>query len=210
MGMRFYFSQGGPHNDYQSYGDTVVPLKPKVVIHINGFYLPCPTVKQMGLTKDLIDHVGQKYAPGFSVNIISPETSINQHCGFASPIEHEGLLFIVLYVKLHHGVAPNYEQIQSLHEKIVDLSTDYYESTKHIVPSSQVWGKHFILGLTPYLPGTIYDAYIRKKFESEEVIPTDGGGWCNEVETGGHGMMGWGPAASTLKDMPVRTQHARF
>jgi len=34
--------------------------------------------------------------------------------------------------------------------------------------------------------------------------------YCNEVETGGHGMMGWGPAASTLKDMPVRTQHARF
>jgi len=33
---------------------------------------------------------------------------------------------------------------------------------------------------------------------------------CNEVETGGHGMMGWGPAASTLKDMPVQTQHARF
>jgi len=33
---------------------------------------------------------------------------------------------------------------------------------------------------------------------------------CNEVETGGHGIMGWGPAASTLKDMPVRTQHARF
>jgi len=32
---------------------------------------------------------------------------------------------------------------------------------------------------------------------------------CNEVETGGHGMMGWGPAASTLKDMLVRTQHAR-
>ena len=30
---------------------------------------------------------------------------------------------------------------------------------------------------------------------------------CNEVETGGHGMMGWGPAASMLKDMPVRTQH---
>jgi len=24
------------------------------------------------------------------------------------------------------------------------------------------------------------------------------------VETGGHGMMGWGPAASTLKDMQVR------
>jgi len=33
---------------------------------------------------------------------------------------------------------------------------------------------------------------------------------CNEVETGGHGMMGWGLAASTLKDMPVRTQHVRF
>ena len=31
---------------------------------------------------------------------------------------------------------------------------------------------------------------------------------CNEVETGGHGMMGWGPGASTLKDMPVRMQHA--
>jgi hypothetical protein len=28
--------------------------------------------------------------------------------------------------------------------------------------------------------------------------------------TGVHGMMGYGPAASTLKDMPVRTQHARF
>jgi len=36
--------------------------------------------------------------------------------------------------------------------------------------------------------------------------------YCNEVETGGHGhgMMGWGPAASTLKDMPIRTQYARF
>ena len=33
---------------------------------------------------------------------------------------------------------------------------------------------------------------------------------CNEVETGGHGMMGWGPAASTLTDMPVRAQYARF
>ena len=33
---------------------------------------------------------------------------------------------------------------------------------------------------------------------------------CNEVDTEGHGMMGWGPAASTLKDMPVRTQYARF
>ena len=33
---------------------------------------------------------------------------------------------------------------------------------------------------------------------------------CNEVETGGHCMMGWGPASSTLKDMLVRTQHARF
>jgi len=33
---------------------------------------------------------------------------------------------------------------------------------------------------------------------------------CNEVETGGHGMMGWGPATSTLKDMLVRTQYARF
>jgi len=34
--------------------------------------------------------------------------------------------------------------------------------------------------------------------------------FCNEVETGGHGMTGWGPADSTLKDMPVRTQYARF
>jgi len=33
---------------------------------------------------------------------------------------------------------------------------------------------------------------------------------CNEVETGGHSMMALGPAAFTLKDMPVRTQHARF
>jgi len=32
---------------------------------------------------------------------------------------------------------------------------------------------------------------------------------CNEVETGGHGMMGWGPAVSMLKDMPVWTQYAR-
>ena len=33
---------------------------------------------------------------------------------------------------------------------------------------------------------------------------------CNEVETGGHGMMGLGPAASSLKDMPVWTQNAWF
>ena len=32
---------------------------------------------------------------------------------------------------------------------------------------------------------------------------------CNELETGGHDMIGQGPTASTLKDMPVRTQHAR-
>ena len=33
------------------------------------------------------------------------------------------------------------------------------------------------------------------------------------MKTGGHGMMrkwDWGPAACTLKDMQVRTQHARF
>jgi len=140
-------------------------------------------VKQMTLTKDLIDHVGKESAPGFSVNMISPGTSINQHCGFASPIEKKGSLSIVLYVKLHNGVAPNYEQIQSLYEKIVDLSTDYYESTKHIVPSNQVWGKHFISGLTPYFQrtGEFINSYIREKIESEEVIPTDGGGWqCNK------------------------------
>jgi len=131
----------------------------------------------MTLTKDLIDHVGKKSAPGFSVNMISPGTSVNQHSGFASLIEKEGSLSIVLYVKLHNGVAPNYEQIQSLHEKIVDLSTDYYESTKHIVPSHQIWGKHFISGLNPY-SGTneLIDSYIRGKIEREEVIPTDGGG----------------------------------
>ena len=36
---------------------------------------------------------------------------------------------------------------------------------------------------------------------------------CNGMRTKVHGMMrkwGWGPAASTLKDMLVRTQHARF
>jgi len=138
MRLRHYAAQGGPHNDYQSYGDTVVPLKPKVVLHINGFYLSCPTVKQMELTKDPIDHVGQKSAPGFSVNMISPGTSVKQHCGFAGPTEKEGSLSVVLYVKLQHGVGPNYEQSQSLHEKIVDLCIDYYESTKHIVLSSQV------------------------------------------------------------------------
>jgi len=42
-------------------------------------------------------------------------------------------------VKLMNEVAPNYEEIQSLHEKIVELTTDYYESTKYIVPSNQVW-----------------------------------------------------------------------
>jgi hypothetical protein len=36
---------------------------------------------------------------------------------------------------------------------------------------------------------------------------------CNGMRTWVHGMMrkwSWGPAASTLKDMPVRTQHIRF
>ena len=32
---------------------------------------------------------------------------------------------------------------------------------------------------------------------------------CTEMETGGPGMICWGPAASMLKDMPVRTQHIR-
>jgi len=138
LGARHYASQGGPHNDYREYRDNliilsfrcttlkVVHLKLKIIIHINGFYLPCPTLYQMTLTKDLIDHVGKKSASGFSVNIISPGTSVNQHCGFASQIEREGSprLSIVLYVKLDNGVAPNYEEIQSLYEKIVELSTD--------------------------------------------------------------------------------------
>jgi len=33
---------------------------------------------------------------------------------------------------------------------------------------------------------------------------------CNGMRTRVHCMMGWGPVASTLKDMPVRTQHAQF
>jgi len=118
--------------------------------------------------------------------MISPGISVNQHCGFAGPIKKESLLSIVLYVKLHHGVAPNYEQIQSLHEKIVVLCIDYYESTKHFVPSSQVCGKRFILNLTPYYSAQnvdreVSDSYIWAKIESGEVFPTDGGGWqCNK------------------------------
>jgi len=37
--------------------------------------------------------------------------------------------------------------------------------------------------------------------------------YCTEMRTGVHGMMqkwGWGPAASTLKGILVRTQHVRF
>jgi len=37
--------------------------------------------------------------------------------------------------------------------------------------------------------------------------------YCNEMRTGVHAMMrtwSWGPVASTLKDMPVRMQHAWF
>ena len=162
---------------------ALAPSPPVPTFPYRILYLPCPTVHQMKLTKDLIDQVGKKSTPGFSVNMISPGTSVNQHCGFASPIENQGSLSIVLYVKLHNGVAPNYEQIQSLHEKIVDLSTDYYESTKHIVPSNQVWGKHFISGLNPYFQrtGEFINDYLREKIESEEVILTDGGGWqCNK------------------------------
>jgi len=94
MGLRarHYTSQGGPHNDYQEFRDKVVHLKPQVIVHINGFYFPCPTVNQMILTKDVIDHVGKKSASGFSVNIISKGTSVNQHCDFASQVEREGSL----------------------------------------------------------------------------------------------------------------------
>jgi len=81
-------------------------MKPKAVIHINGFYLPCPTMKQKTLTKNLIDHVGKDSASGFSVNITSLGTSANQQCGFTSPIEKEGSLSIVLQVKLVNEVAP--------------------------------------------------------------------------------------------------------
>jgi len=44
-------------------------------------------------------------------------------------------------------------------------------------------------------------------------IPSISPFYCNEIRTLVHGMMrkwGWGPAASTLKDMPVRTQLIRF
>jgi len=161
-----------------SFSGQVIRMNPKVVIHINGFYLPCPTMKQKTQTNDLIDHVGKGSAAGFSVNMISPGTSANQHCDFASPMEKEGSLSSVLYVNLVNGVAPNYTEIQSLHEKVVVLTTDYYESTKNIVRSNQVWGKHFISGLDPYrhLENPL-DAYIQDKIESEEVIPVDGGGW---------------------------------
>jgi len=152
-------------------------MKPEAVIHVNGFYLPCATMKQKTLTKDLIDHIGKDSASRVSVNMISPGTSTNQHCGFTSPIEKEGSLSIVLYVKLVNGVASNYEEIQSLYKKIIELTTDYYESTKYFVPSNQVWGKHFISGLNPYrhLESPL-DAYIQDKIESEEAIPADGGG----------------------------------
>jgi len=152
-------------------------MKPEAVIHVNGFYLPCATMKQKTLTKDLIDHIGKDSASRVSVNMISPGTSTNQHCGFTSPIEKEGSLSIVLYVKLVNGVASNYEEIQSLYKKIIELTTDYYESTKYFVPSNQVWGKHFISGWNPYrhLESPL-DAYIQDKIESEEVIPADGGG----------------------------------
>jgi len=181
MGLRarHYVFQGGPHNDWPSFLNQVVRMKPKAIIHINGFYFPCPTVDQMVLTKDLIDHVGKDSASGFSVNMIFPETCASQHCGFASPIEKEGSLSIVLYVKLVTEVAPNYEEIQSLHEKIVELTTDYYEATKYIVPS-EVWGKQFISGLDPCFDSGS-TPFIEEKIERGEVIATDGGGWqCNK------------------------------
>ena len=55
----------------------------------------------------------------------------------------------MLYVKLVNEVAPNYEEIQSLHEEIVELTTDYYEATKY--SGDHLWSSYWFSNKQHYL-----------------------------------------------------------
>jgi len=80
---RHYALQRIPHIDMVMYKDGMVHMRTKILIHINGFYFPCPTKEQLKVTLVLIDHSDRKYIPGFSVYVISPGTSANRPGGIA-------------------------------------------------------------------------------------------------------------------------------
>ena len=94
------------------FNDVVVRMQIKILIHINGFYFPCPTTEQSKATHNLIDHDDANPRPGFSVYVISTGTSANRHCGFSGPVEKDGSCSIVYSVHLKNGIAQSYEEIQ--------------------------------------------------------------------------------------------------
>ena len=47
------------------------------------------------------------------------------------------------------GIAQSYSKIKSLQSRVVKLVIDYYETTLEIEGSAQVWGRNFIVSLSP-------------------------------------------------------------
>ena len=100
--------------------------------------------------------------------------------GLSISIGEEGLLSVVCYMNLINRIAPIYEEIQSLHQKVVELTIEYYQVTKHIAQSTQVWGRQFISEL-PVVdrlfckPADL--AFMHALVESGNIVPADGGEW---------------------------------
>jgi len=78
------------------FNDVMVRMQSKILMHINGFYFPCPTPEQLKSTPNLIDHDDANHGPGFSVYVISTCTRAKGNCGFSSPVEKEAR--VLLYV----------------------------------------------------------------------------------------------------------------
>ena len=60
------------------FNDVMVRMQSKILMHINGFYFPCPTAEQLKATPNLIDHDDANHGPGFSVYVISTCTRANR------------------------------------------------------------------------------------------------------------------------------------
>ena len=51
----------------------------------------------------------------------------------SSSIGEEGSLSVVCYMNLINRIAPIYEEIQSLHQKVVELTIEYYQVSKRVL-----------------------------------------------------------------------------
>jgi len=120
------------------------------------------------------DHSGRAHNPRFSV---TTGTNSHQHCGFAGS---NGSLSIICMVNRNAGIAQSYSKIKSLQSKVVGLVIDYYETTLEIEGSAQVWGRNFIVSLSPTRvtyrsPGGL--VVMHEMVDRGAIVQFDNGGW---------------------------------